>query len=90
MEKSRIDKYWVPRRLGGGKGGESRRDREDEAYVKELKRELRSQELEKKQKTQEGEVIKVTKQASAVNTNHGFVAKTLAQNLNPTQKPAEE
>lgn len=61
MEKSRIDKYWVPRRLGGGKGGESRRDREDEAYVKELKRELRSQELEKKQKTQEGEVIKVTK-----------------------------
>ena len=59
MEKSRIDKYWVPRRLGGGKGGDTRRDREDEAYVKELRRELRAQELEKKQKTQENEVIKV-------------------------------
>lgn len=29
-ELSRIDKYWIPRRLGGGKGGDSRRNRDEE------------------------------------------------------------
>lgn len=29
MEQARIDKYWYPRRLGGGKGGESRRGTQD-------------------------------------------------------------
>ena len=29
-EICRIDKYWVPRRLGGGKGGETRRNRDEE------------------------------------------------------------
>ena len=40
-ELSRKDKYWVPRRLGGGKGGDSRRNRDEEQYIKDVKRELR-------------------------------------------------
>lgn len=48
-ELGRTDKYWLPRRLGGGKGGESRRNREDEAYIKEIKRELREQREQPKQ-----------------------------------------
>ena len=38
-ELARIDKYWLPRRLGGGKGG--RRNNEEEALIKEIKREMR-------------------------------------------------
>lgn len=40
-EIGRKDKYWVPRRLGGGKGGETRRNKEEELYIKEIKKELR-------------------------------------------------
>ena len=40
-ELARIDKYWVPRRLGGGKGGSNRKNKEEEAYVKGIKKELR-------------------------------------------------
>ena len=32
-EMARIDKYWVPRRLGGGKGGEKRKNKDEELYV---------------------------------------------------------
>ena len=42
QELSRMDKYWVPRRLGGGKGGESRRNREEEQYIKDIKKELKN------------------------------------------------
>ena len=42
-ELARIDRYWLPRRLGGGKGGEYRRNREEENYIREIKRELREQ-----------------------------------------------
>lgn len=41
MEKARIDSYWLPKRLGGGKGGESRRNKEDELFIREIRRELR-------------------------------------------------
>ena len=40
-EFGRLNRDWLPRRLGGGKGGESRRNREEELYVKEIKRGLR-------------------------------------------------
>jgi U1 small nuclear ribonucleoprotein 70kDa len=55
-ELARIDKYWVPRRLGGGKGGEKRRNRDEEQYVKTLKKEMREKAealAEKKPKTEE-------------------------------------
>ena len=42
-EMARIDKYWVPRRLGGGKGGEKRKNKDEELYVKNIKKELREQ-----------------------------------------------
>jgi len=29
-EQCRIDKYWVPKRLGGGKGGDTRRNKDEE------------------------------------------------------------
>lgn len=41
MEKARRDRNWLPRRLGGGKGGESRRNREDEQFIRDIRRELR-------------------------------------------------
>ena len=48
-EYSRNDKHWLPRRLGGGKGGESRRNREDEVLIKEIKRDLREKEKKLKE-----------------------------------------
>ena len=43
MESARTDRYWLPRRLGGGKGGDSRKaTKEHDAYLKEIKRELRA------------------------------------------------
>jgi len=38
---ARVDRYWLPRRLGGGKGGDSRRNKEEENYIREIRRELR-------------------------------------------------
>ena len=43
-EQSRVDRYWLPMRLGGGKGGSSRKaTKEHVDYIKEIKRELRKQ-----------------------------------------------
>ena len=42
-ELARNDKFWLPRRLGGGKGGERRRNREEENYIREIKKQLREQ-----------------------------------------------
>lgn len=42
-ELGRTDRKWLPRRLGGGKGGASRRNEEEDALIKELERELREQ-----------------------------------------------
>jgi hypothetical protein len=42
-ELARVDKYWLPRRLGGGRGGENRKNKEEELYVKTIKKELRDQ-----------------------------------------------
>lgn len=42
-ELGRIDRDWIPRRLGGGKGGETRRNKEEELYIKDIKKELRAQ-----------------------------------------------
>ena len=42
MEQGRTDKYWYPRRLGGGRGGEYRRNKEEEEYIKEIKKELKN------------------------------------------------
>lgn len=43
-ELARIDKYWLPRRLGGGKGGENRKGtKEHDEYIKEIKRDLRKE-----------------------------------------------
>lgn len=41
MEKARRDRNWLPRRLGGGKGGESRRNKEDEQFIRDIRRDLR-------------------------------------------------
>jgi hypothetical protein len=52
---ARIDKYWVPRRLGGGKGGEKRKNKDEELYVKTIKKELRDHAealVDKKPKTE--------------------------------------
>lgn len=40
-EQARVDKYWLPRRLGGGKGGEKRRNRDEEKYLKDCRKEFR-------------------------------------------------
>jgi hypothetical protein len=40
-ELSRIDKYWLPKRLGGGKGGIKRKNREEDEWVKELRKEIK-------------------------------------------------
>ena len=40
-ESGRTDRYWLPRRLGGGKGGDTRKNRDEEALLKDIKRELR-------------------------------------------------
>lgn len=37
MERGRTREDWLPRRLGGGKG-DSRRDREEEKMIRELKK----------------------------------------------------
>lgn len=48
MEQARVDKYWLPRRLGGGKGGDTRQaSKEHQEYLKEIKREIRKQEKDK-------------------------------------------
>jgi len=39
---ARIDKRWLPRRLGGGKGGETRKNKAEEDLVRELRKEIRS------------------------------------------------
>lgn len=36
-ERGRTRKDWLPRKLGGGKG-DSRRDREQERFIRELKK----------------------------------------------------
>jgi len=40
-EMARTDKYWLPRRLGGGKGGDKRRNREEDKYLREIRKEFR-------------------------------------------------
>ena len=42
-ELARVDKYWLPRRLGGGKGGDSRKNADEEQYIKSIRKELREQ-----------------------------------------------
>ena len=43
-ELGRVDRYWLPRRLGGGKGGDKRKaSREHDDYIKGIKRELRKE-----------------------------------------------
>jgi U1 small nuclear ribonucleoprotein len=108
MEQARIDKYWLPKRLGGGKGGDKRRaNKEHQDYIREIKRDLRKQdksknqvqdaksksdiphvETTKRQKITETTEVKnpeisKTKQTDAKQSNQGFVAKTLAKNLDP-------
>lgn len=49
MEKARLDETWLPRRLGGGKGGEKRKaTKEHQEYIKSIRRELRMKEKEAK------------------------------------------
>lgn len=43
MEQGRTDKYWYPKRLGGGRGGEKRRDKNEEELIKDIKKELKNQ-----------------------------------------------
>mmetsp|Transcript_17829 Transcript_17829/g.30242 ORF Transcript_17829/g.30242 Transcript_17829/m.30242 type:complete len:105 (-) Transcript_17829:94-408(-) len=52
-ELARIDKYWLPRRLGGGKGGDSRRNPEEESMIKQIRKEIRE-----RQKAQQAQVKK--------------------------------
>ena len=54
-EFGRTNRDWLPRRLGGGKGGESRRNREEELYIKEIRRELREAHKDKKDENQKKE-----------------------------------
>jgi hypothetical protein len=42
MEQGRTDKYWYPKRLGGGRGGDTRRDKQDEEFIKDIKKELKN------------------------------------------------
>ena len=49
-ELARVDKYWLPRRLGGGKGGENRKNKDEELYIKEIRRELRESALQAEKK----------------------------------------
>lgn len=60
-EMGRTSERWFPRRLGGGKGGESRRSEAD-YIVKEVQRELRHEQevLEDKKKDEE---VKASDQA---------------------------
>lgn len=37
-ERGRTKTDWIPRRFGGGKGGENRRDRETERMIRDLKK----------------------------------------------------
>ena len=53
-EMCRIDSHWVPRRLGGGKGGESRRNVKEEQYIREIKRELRDNKIKQEVAASEG------------------------------------
>lgn len=40
-ELAREDKYWLPKRLGGGKGGLKRKNREEDEWIKELRKEIK-------------------------------------------------
>ena len=41
-EQARVDKYWLPRRLGGGKGGDTRKaPKEHQEYLKDIRRVVR-------------------------------------------------
>lgn len=51
MEQARIDKYWLPRRLGGGRGGEKRKATKGHSeLMKEIKREFRKEVEREKEK----------------------------------------
>ena len=64
MEQARIDRYWLPMRLGGGKGGSSRKaTKEHSEYIKDIKRELRKQQDQEKELLQG---IKVQKNEHSV------------------------
>ena len=39
-ELGRTDKYWLPRRLGGGRG-DTRRSKAEETFIKDVKKELK-------------------------------------------------
>ena len=49
-ELGRTKEKWLPKRLAGGKGGESRRADKSEAVVREVERELRHELREKEEK----------------------------------------
>ena len=49
-ELGRTKEKWLPRRLGGGKGGESRRSDKSEAVVREVERELRHELREREER----------------------------------------
>ena len=39
-ERGRTKTDWIPRRFGGGKGGDKRRDRETERLIRDLRKTL--------------------------------------------------
>lgn len=47
MEQARVDKYWLPMRLGGGKGGDTRKaSKEHQEWLRALRKEIKLQEKE--------------------------------------------
>jgi len=78
-EQARTDRYWLPRRLGGGKGEKRRAPREHQTYLKDIKRELRREWDKDKKEPATTKKQKVEEQTAV---SAGFVAKTLHKNLN--------
>lgn len=54
-ELGRTKKSWLPRRFGGGKGGESRRSEKADALVRDVERELRHEAREQEVKSSKPE-----------------------------------
>lgn len=88
-ELARVDKYWLPRRLGGGKGGDKRRNREEEKYLKEIRKEFRDankKQDESKVSNPENNKTdplpsKRQKVDESVAPNAGYISTTLKQHL---------
>ena len=71
-ELARTDRFWLPRRLGGGKGDSRRGTQEEIEFVKDIKREIKKEakDLQEQEKMKQNAHMKTENEENAPQTSN--------------------